>query len=187
VIDHAIFEWARERSSSRDLGTRYNPAMSEGERSIALTTACDDLQAQLEAGDRNVRHIDHDLTMLRDALRVTVVHTETLADLQRHIGDLRANLREQRFALREVRRAATTLCATVAQTREEMESLADESKRLPLMHQGALNESARLHETPRDLAGDHTVAQQADGPLTDARRITMGLPTNETSDLDRKV
>jgi chromosome segregation ATPase len=161
--------------------------MSDGERSIALTTACDDLQAQLEAGDRNVRHIDHDLTMLRDALRVTVVQTETLAALQRHIGDLRANMREQRFALREVRRAATTLCATIAQTREEMESLADESKLLPRTHQAMLNEPARLHETPRDLAGDDTVAPQADGPLTDARRITMSLPTNQTSELDPKV
>jgi hypothetical protein len=160
--------------------------VSDSERSIALTTACDDLQAQLEAGDRSVRHIDHDLTMLRDALRVTVVQTDTLIDLQRHIADLRANMREQRSALREVRRAASKLCATVAQTRDEMESLADKHQILPRTHT-VLNERAQLHQTPRDLAGDDTLAAQAGDSLTDERRITTRPPTNATSDVDPEV
>jgi hypothetical protein len=101
--------------------------MSTGDRSFPLTTACDDLQAQLEAGDRSVRHLDEDLVVLLAALTPTDPHPATLADLQRHLSDLRQNMHEQRTALREVRAAARSLCASVARARETMKALHEEN------------------------------------------------------------
>jgi chromosome segregation ATPase len=108
--------------------------MSEGERSIALTTACDDLQAQLEAGDRSVRHLDHDLSELRQALAKAFAQAETLGNLHRHMSELRAHMREQRQALREVRRAAYTLSCSIAQTREGIAALAEQTSELERSH-----------------------------------------------------
>ncbi|HEY6361469.1 MAG TPA: hypothetical protein VIX63_10210 [Vicinamibacterales bacterium] len=83
------------------------------DRSIALTTACDDLQAQLEAGNRSVRLIDDDLTELGALLPSVFAQTAKLTGLLKHMGELRANMLEQRKALREVRAAAKALCAAV--------------------------------------------------------------------------
>ncbi len=102
--------------------------MGDNERSMPLIVACDDLEAQLEAGDRSVRHINDDLTTL-DALLVAVLEqTSTLANLRRHMRELRANMQEQRQALREVRRAATVLCAPVLISRQHTIVLEEETR-----------------------------------------------------------
>ena len=111
----------------------YNRDVNDGERS-ALTTACDDLQAQLEAGDRSMRHLDQDLSSLHEALQAAFVHAEKIGDLQRHMRELRANMREQRQALGEVRRAARALCASMTRTRESVASLVDEKVALDANH-----------------------------------------------------
>jgi chromosome segregation ATPase len=135
--------------------------MSEVDRAAALRTACDDLQAQLEAGDRTARHLDRDLNALTDAVQIARVHTETLADLQRHIGDLRANMREERAALSEVRKAARTLCASVARARETMTAFAHEKQVLEATQAALVAECQRLRDdpdgepaAPPDLTGD---------------------------------
>jgi predicted nuclease with TOPRIM domain len=158
--------------------------MSDSDRSIALTTACDDLQAQLEAGDRSVRHIDDDLTLLREALHTAVTQVSTLTDLQRHIADLRANMAEQRTALREVRRAATKLCATVSQAREQMETLADETQVLEPTNEALRSEHARRLNRLPDPIDDKADAGQRYDSLADEQRFRTGLPTTATSDHD---
>jgi chromosome segregation ATPase len=122
--------------------------MREADRAAALTTACDDLQAQLEAGDRTARHLDRDVNALTEAVQVARVHTETLADLQRHLHDLRANMREERLALSEVRKAARTLCASVARARETMTTLAQEKQALEAAHAALVTECQRLRDDP---------------------------------------
>ena len=101
--------------------------MSDDSRLTALTTACDDLQAQLEAGDRTVRHVDEDLTDLGATLTSLTRHTAMLAQVLQHMRELRANMREQRKALREVRAAATALCASVTSTQEKMLQLGEDA------------------------------------------------------------
>jgi predicted nuclease with TOPRIM domain len=133
---------------------RYNPRMSEGDRAAPLTTACDDLQAQLEAGDRTFRHLTEDLGFVSAALRDAALRVETFADLQRHIQDLRGNMREQRAALREVRRAARKLCDSVTQAREQMLALADENRTLEMNNAQLLADDAQLRDTARDFARD---------------------------------
>ena len=105
--------------------------MSNGDRAAALATACDDLQAQLEAGDRSMRHLDDDMLLLHDALQAAFAHAERIGSLRRHMRELRANMREQRQALREVRRAAQLLCESIARARDSVASLADETPALP--------------------------------------------------------
>ena len=158
--------------------------MSDSNRSLALTTACDDLQAQIEAGDRSFRRIDDDLTRLRDALHVTVTQAETLTHLQRHLADLRGNMREQRSALREVRRAAVKLCATIAQARVRMETLLEEKRALEHTHTTLLAEHAHLRKTPGDLPGHEAHNEHLRDHLTELRRFRKRFPTGETSDRD---
>ena len=134
--------------------------MGDSDHSVALTTACDDLQAQLEAGDRSLRHLDHDLALLKDVLQTAFVHAERLGNLQRHLTELRDNMREQRDALREVRRAARTVCASVAQTREGMASLANERAALERNHAALLSDQERLHGTPGDVPGHEAHAEK---------------------------
>lgn len=166
----------RKPPSSERRDARYNSPMSDSERSVALTTACDDLQAQLEAGDRSLRHLDHDLTLLREALRTATSQTHSLTDLYRHLAELRGNMREQRTALREVRRAATRLCATMAQTRDRMELLTDEQRALEQTQAALLAELS----TPRNPA-DHDTES---GPPLGGRRSTKDRPAGATSDRD---
>jgi predicted nucleic acid-binding Zn-ribbon protein len=153
--------------------------MSEADRSFALATACQDLQAQLEAGDRSLRHVDHDLTLLREALHAAVTHTATLTDLQQHLNELRGTMREQRSALREVRRAAAKLCATIAQARETMTMLADQKEALEQTHATLLADDARRRGTPRELPAHDT----HDEPLGDQREFR----TTESSVRDPKA
>jgi chromosome segregation ATPase len=101
--------------------------MAEDSRVTALTTACDDLQAQLEAGDRSVRHVHYDLTELGATLASLTQHTEALAVLLQHMRELRANMGEQRKALREVRAAARALCASVTEAQENVLQLAEDA------------------------------------------------------------
>jgi hypothetical protein len=105
--------------------------MTSGDRSALLTTACDDLQAQLEAGDRSARHLDEDLVLLAATAGSTATsNANTLAALQRHLNELRRNMREQRVALREVRAAGHALCASMARTRDSMKALKDQNDAL---------------------------------------------------------
>jgi chromosome segregation ATPase len=158
--------------------------MSASDRSVLLTTACDDLQAQLEASDRSFRHIDHDLTALRETLRATVVHSDTLARLQQHLADLRGNMREQRSALREVRSAATKLCATVVQARNEMATLAEDKHALESTHAALLNEHAR--QMCRAAVGhDADAAEQGHQPPSE--RVFTRLPADAASDREPKA
>ena len=160
--------------------------MIDSERSIALTTACDDLQAQIEAGDRSFRHVNDDLTRLRDALDATVTQGETLDELQRHLTDLYGNMREQRSALREVRRAAIKLCATIADTRDGTEMLVDEKRALERTHSKLRAEHARLRQTPRDVPGHQAHGEHLRDHLTELRRFRRRLPVGATSDPDAK-
>jgi multidrug resistance efflux pump len=106
--------------------------MGDDDRSIGLTAACDDLEAQLEAGDRSVRRIDDDLTELGARLTAVFEHTAALAGLLRHMRELRVTMREQRNALQEVRAAATVLCTAVTETRQNIDALAGERLRFEL-------------------------------------------------------
>ena len=140
--------------------TRYNPGMSERDRSVALTTACDDLQAQLEAGNRNMRHLDHELELLREGLHTAFVHAERLGNLERHMREMRANMRDQRDALREIRRAARLLGASVAQARESVASLAKERGALERSHAALPADQERLQGTPANVSGDEAHAEE---------------------------
>jgi predicted nucleic acid-binding Zn-ribbon protein len=161
--------------------------MSDSERSIALTTACDDLQAQVEAGDRSVRHIDRDLTLLRDALRATVAQTETLGALQRHIGDLQRNMREQRSALREVRREATKLCAAMAETLGRVQTLVDEQQVLERPRDALVADHAGLGTTLPEPPDTGSYTEHRRDPFADDQRFTTRRPTSETSGRDSKI
>jgi predicted nucleic acid-binding Zn-ribbon protein len=149
--------------------------MSEGDRSIALTTACDDLQAQLEAGDRSFRRLDNDVSCLGEALRSAANHTETIASLLRHLNELRGNMREQRSALREVRKAAAKLCTTVAEARDTMTTLADGKQALDDAH------AARVREMPQDLAAHETHGHHLHDHVSELREFTKRLPATKTS------
>jgi hypothetical protein len=128
--------------------------MSVGVRSEALATACDDLQAQLEAGDRSMRHLDHDVLLLDEALQAAFVHADRMGNLQLHMRELRANMREQREALREVRRAAHLLCDSVARARERLTSLVEEKATLDANDAALRGEQARL-QTLTDVVNHH--------------------------------
>ncbi len=133
--------------------THYNPGMSESDRSDAITTACDDLQAQIEAGDRSMRHIDHEVELLNEAISLGLVHADRLGNLQRRMNEMRTHMLEQRTALREVRKAARTLCASVARARERTATLANEQAVLE-----------RDHPTVRAEFKEHPVASDATKP-----------------------
>jgi hypothetical protein len=124
--------------------------MTAGDRSVLLTTACDDLQAQLEAGDRSARHLDEDLVLLAATAGSTATsNANTLAALQQHLNELRRNMREQRVALREVRAAAHAVCGSMARARDTMKALKDQNDAL----QGQTGDEERSREaTTRDLA-----------------------------------
>lgn len=156
--------------------------MSDSDRSQALNTACDDLQAQLEAGDRSFRHLDHDLLLLREALRTAASHTHTLNDLYRHLAELRGNMREQRTALREVRSAAIKLSATIAQARASMELLADEKQALEQTHAALLAEHLQLGTPPNPA--DHDTQSR---PLTGRPRSRNDRQAQGTSDRDPRA
>ena len=156
---------------------RYNPGMCDGDRSAALTTACDDLQAQLEAGDRSLRHLDHDLLLLHESLQAAFVHAGKIGSLQLHMKELRANMREQRDALREVRRAARALCASLEHTRRNVASLATETA-VSDHTAAALGEQTRL-ETPTHVVG-HDDAEKSHAGQTgpdDARSRPLASRT----------
>jgi predicted nucleic acid-binding Zn-ribbon protein len=156
--------------------------MSEGDRSFALATACDDLQAQLEAGDRSVRQLDRDIARLRDAVRAAVIQSETLSSLQRHLTDLRANMAEQRSALREVRRAARTLCETVAQARGRMTAIADEKDALERRHAAIVAEQTHLHETQQAGTAQGELCDHL-GELQEFKRLsTTGTALRDTEE-----
>ena len=131
--------------------------VSEGERS-ALTTACDDLQAQIEAGDRSMRHLDHDVSQLQGTLHTAMVHAEKIVSLQGHMRELRANMREQRQALREVRRAAHSLCDAVESARTALATLSAEERAADRNDAALLAEDERVRETRTNITGHQAPA-----------------------------
>ena len=128
--------------------------MSEGDRSIALTTACDDLQAQLEASDRSLQHLKYDLILLQDTLKTAIERADTLGGLRHHLNELRGNMREQRAALREVRQAASKLCESMTHACEEMVRLAREKETLAATHAALIAEHRRLQDLSPDQFSD---------------------------------
>ena len=175
-----------EPPNSKPVAPRHDPSAEDRNRSTALNTACDDLQAQLEAGDRSLRHVDRDVTLLREAITTAVCQTEMMGDLSRHLHELRDNMREQRAALREVRRAANRLCTAMSETRDCMETLVEQKLALERTHTALRSEHARLHETPRDRAGHEAHGEHLRDHLSDLREFRRRLPAGEASDGDQK-
>jgi hypothetical protein len=161
---------------------RDDSSTDEGHRCAALATACDDLQAQFDAGERSYRHVDRDLTLLHDTLRTSVHPTDVLDDLQRHLHNLRHNMREQQSALLEVRRAAIKVCSAVSHGRQQPGTLAEKKRTLERTHAALLNEHARLRETPRDHVGHVAHGEHLRNHLSDLREFRKHLPSRESSD-----
>jgi phage-related tail protein len=142
--------------------------MSEGDPS-ALTTACDDLQAQLEAGDRSMRHLDYDMSQLQGILHTAMVHTEKIGNLQRHMRELRANMREQRQALREVRRAAHLLCGAAESARQAIAMLTAEQRAADANDAALLPEDGSVQDTRTTITGHQPHPDTRLDPRDDVR------------------
>ena len=159
--------------------------MSERDRRAALTTACDDLQAQLEAVTRSVRHLVRDVTVLSDAPDAARALTQHLAELQRHLDDLRSNVSEEWNALRGVRVAAYTLSASVDPMRGGRTTLAEDKQALERTHAALQVEHARLRRTPSDRAGHAVHAEHLRDHLIELREFKKRLPVPHHTAADR--
>jgi len=159
--------------------------MSEGDRS-ALTTACDDLQAQIEAGDRSMRHLDHDLSQLQGTLHTAIVHAEKIVSLQGHMRELRANMREQRQALREVRRAAQSLCEAVESARTALAALKAEERAADRNDAALLAEGDHVQETRTNITGHQADAPNRLDHRDDVEQATRAY-TSSTASADRSA
>jgi hypothetical protein len=97
----------RDQLSSSLISERASPAAVD--HAFALDTACADLQAQMEASDRTIRLLDHDIAEIDERLATSREHGNLLGEARRHLKDLRHNLDQQRIALRLVRAEMGTL------------------------------------------------------------------------------
>jgi septal ring factor EnvC (AmiA/AmiB activator) len=154
--------------------------MSEGDPS-ALTTACDDLQAQLEAGDRSMRHLDYDVSQLQWILHTAMMHAEKIGNLQRHMRELRANMREQRQALREVRRAAHLLCGAAESAREAIATLTAEQRAADANDAALLPEDEASRTRERTSPATSLTPTTASIPATTFEQATSASRSSPTS------
>jgi hypothetical protein len=86
-------------------------------RTVPLRTALDDLQAQLEAGDRTLARINHEVDDLDRAFDESIRQADLVGRLRRRLKELRAHLQEQRATLREAGNQARVVRDLVRRTR----------------------------------------------------------------------
>jgi len=87
-----------------DPGQLGTERMNPGQIAAVAETHFDDVQANLEAGSRQLDHIDEAAREIRDALFVRQFEQAALmGSLVREIHDLRECLKQQRQTMRELR------------------------------------------------------------------------------------